>query len=130
MTGRPRLQQRNFVESSIGHDARNVVVVVVVIFVTLNDRSQIYVRWECLFILGVRRNKVQSVADDKAAATASSYSYSSTTTSSSSSSSQVHARDVVGELADNPNLKRVDDFAWLAQLRYYYNDDEDNMTVC
>ena len=35
----------------------------------------------------------------------------------------VHARDVVEELSGNPDLKDINDFDWIAQLRYYTNGD-------
>ena len=36
----------------------------------------------------------------------------------------VHARDVVEELSHNTELKSINDFDWIAQLRYYTNGDD------
>ncbi|KAJ3371981.1 Dynein heavy chain 7, axonemal [Kappamyces sp. JEL0680] len=40
----------------------------------------------------------------------------------------VHARDVVGQLAD-AKVADTNDFAWLSQLRYYYRNSEEGMIV-
>ena len=36
----------------------------------------------------------------------------------------MHARDVVEELSKDPDLKGINDFAWVSQLRYYTNGDD------
>ena len=40
----------------------------------------------------------------------------------------VHARDVVGQLAE-ADVTDVNDFAWLSQLRYYYKNAEEGLIV-
>ena len=41
----------------------------------------------------------------------------------------VHARDVVEELSKMPNLKSINDFDWISQLRYYVNPSNQEVDV-